>query len=289
MSERDRHNGVDHSCVRFRFADDKLTKASDHLAVEEPLEIILDYPQQATRVRLTLAVTMRTPTVDDNQGDEELATGFLFAEGLIKNKSDITSLARDYEAPRPENTIIVSLAHAPAGDPDQLHRHFFTNSACGVCGKTSMQALELLHQPALTPDAPHIAASTLCTLPSRLREQQQQFASTGGVHACALFSTQGELLMLREDIGRHNAFDKLIGACVMQQQLDLLKQSIILVSGRASFELVQKALMADVPLLAAIGAPSTLAHQLAQRHNLTLVGFLKADSFNIYHSPERVK
>ena len=279
--------------VRHRYADGKITKATDKLAVEEPLEIILDYPKQATCARLTLAVTMRTPGLnekqnDKNRSDEELAAGFLFAEGIIKHKSDILSLARDSEAPRPENTIVVSLTHVPARDPDQLHRHFFTNSACGVCGKTSMQALELLHQPTLTPDTPRIASPMLCALPARLREQQQQFASTGGVHACALFSPQGELLLLREDIGRHNAFDKLIGACVLQQQLDLFKHSVILVSGRASFELVQKALMADVPVLAAIGAPSSLAVQLAQRHNLTLIGFLKAEGFNIYHAPERV-
>jgi len=270
--------------IRYRFADGKLDKASDTLAVEEPLEIILDFPGKTagSRDRMTLAVTMRTPG-----NDEELAAGFLFSEGLIRHRDDLLAIARDSEAPRADNTIVVALAQAPQHDLDVLHRHFFTNSSCGVCGKTSMQALELLHQPALSPDV-RIASSLLCQLPQRLRVHQQQFTQSGGVHASALFSTGGSLLMLREDVGRHNAFDKLIGACVLKDQRELLKQSLILVSGRTSFELVQKALMADVPVLAAIGAPSSLAVQLALRHDLTLVGFLKADSFNIYHSPQRV-
>lgn len=146
-----------------------------------------------------------------------------------------------------------------------------------------MQAIELMHQPAIAPDV-RMNSSVLCSLPARLREQQQQFTDTGGVHAAALFTPQGELLFLHEDAGRHNAFDKLIGACLLQHKQEQIKQSIIVVSGRTSFELVQKALMADAPILAAIGAPTSLAVQLAERHDLTLIGFLKSDSFNIYAS-----
>jgi FdhD protein len=271
--------------IRYQFARNQLTKATDHLSVEEPLEIIIDFHQKnsASAQRMTLSVTMRSPG-----HDEELATGFLFSEGLIRNKIDIQKLLRDNEAVRPDNSMVVTLAQPFDGESDRLQRHFFTNSSCGVCGKTSMQALEMLHQPSLTVAEPIVSAGTLCQLPLRLREHQQQFANTGGIHAAALFSPAGELLLLQEDVGRHNAMDKLIGACVLEDRLPLLKQSLILVSGRSSFELVQKALMADVPILAAIGAPTSLAVQLAARHDLTLVGFLKADSFNIYHSPERV-
>lgn len=257
---------------------------TDSVIVEEPLEIILDFPSQTgQRKRLTLAITMRTPG-----NDQELAAGFLFSEGLIKNKSDILDLSQDTESAHPANTLVASIAPALAIDPDRLQRHFFTSSSCGVCGKTSMQALELLHQPVLASGKPTIASTLLQQLPARLRQQQEQFILTGGVHASALFSPTGELLLLREDVGRHNAMDKLIGTLLLDDQLALAQQSLLLVSGRSSFELVQKALMADVPLLASIGAPSSLALQLANRHGMTLAGFLKADSFNIYCSPERV-
>jgi FdhD protein len=271
--------------LRYQFARNQLAKATDHLSVEEPLEIIIDFHKKnsSSPELMTLAITMRTPG-----HDEELAAGFLFAEGLINTNADICKITRDEESPGPANTIVVTLMDALDIEPDRLQRHFYTNSSCGVCGKTSMRALELLHQPALTPAEPVIRSRTLCQLPLRLREHQQQFANTGGVHAAALFSPAGELLLLREDVGRHNAMDKLIGACALQDRLPMLKESLILVSGRSSFELVQKALMADVPILAAIGAPTSLAVQLAARHDLTLIGFLKADSFNIYHSPERV-
>lgn len=151
-----------------------------------------------------------------------------------------------------------------------------------------MQALELLHQPTLIPNAPRIPSALLCELPVRLRKQQQQFAQTGGMHAAALFSVTGELLLLREDVGRHNALDKLIGTLLLQDRLHQAREALVLVSGRSSFELVQKILMADIPCLAAIGAPTSLAVQLAQRHQLSLLGFLKPDSFNVYSAPERI-
>jgi FdhD protein len=265
--------------TRFSAAQDKQQKQTDLLSIEEPLEIIVCRNNKKT---FTLAITMRTPGNDD-----ELAAGFLFAEGLIKHKNDLLDLAPDPEAVNPGNSMLVTLTQEPDFDPDRLQRYFFSSSSCGVCGKTSMQALELLHQPNLSASV-HISTDTLCQLPAILRQQQQQFSSTGGAHSAALFSPDGKLLCLREDVGRHNAMDKLIGSLLLEDQLQLARQAVLLVSGRASFELVQKALMADIPILASIGAPTSLAYQLANRHNMTLAGFLKSDSFNIYNSAARI-
>jgi len=266
--------------THFSSTRENLHKQRDVLTVEEPLEIIVC---SNTKKALTLAITMRTPG-----NDHELTAGFLFAEGIIKTKNDIRDLSRDREATNPDNNITVTLSQELEYDQERLQRHFFTNSSCGVCGKTSMQALELLHQPNLSANTPLITADTLCKLPNILRQQQQQFSATGSVHSAALFSPDGKLLRLREDVGRHNAMDKLIGSLLLEDQLQLARQLVLLVSGRASFELVQKALMADIPILASIGAPTSLAYQLASRHGMTLAGFLKSDSFNIYNSPERI-
>lgn len=265
--------------VRFSAAQDKQQQKTDLLSIEEPLEIIVCRNNKKT---FTLAITMRTPGNDD-----ELAAGFLFAEGLIKTKRDILALRPDPDAINPDNSILVTLARDLDFDQDSLQRHFFSHSSCGVCGKTSMQALELLHQPDLSTTL-RISAETLCRLPGILRQQQQQFLATGGVHSAALFSADGQFLRLREDVGRHNAMDKLIGSLLLEDQLHLARQVVLLVSGRASFELVQKALMADIAVLASIGAPTSLAYQLASRHNMTLSGFLKPDSFNTYSAAERI-
>jgi len=266
--------------TRLRFTQGKREKQIDHLAVEEPLEIILN---QANKKSFPLAVTMRTPG-----HDQELAVGFLFSEGIIKHKNDIQSISSDTESSNPDNNIMIVLSQNLDFEPDRLQRHFFTNSSCGVCGKTSIQALEMMHQPSLTPNHPNISSATLQQLPESLRTQQQQFAVTGGVHSAALFSLDGRLLQLREDVGRHNAMDKLIGALLLNDQLNSAREGLVLVSGRASFELVQKALMADIPILASVGAPTSLAHQLADRHGMTLAGFLKPDSFNVYSGVERI-
>lgn len=264
----------------IKVTDAKRQHTRDNLSVEEPLEIILDFPE---RKRLTLAITMRTPG-----NDKELVAGFLFSEGLVKNNSGLLDLSQDTESANPGNTIVARIGSPLSMAPDQLQRHFFTNSSCGVCGKTSMQALELLHQPALIPGQPGITATLLQQLPELLRAQQQQFSATGGVHSVAAFSTEGTLLALHEDVGRHNAMDKLLGGLLLEDRLPLLKNSVLLVSGRSSFELVQKALMADAPILASIGAPSSLAVQLADRHGMTLAGFLKPDGFNVYSGVERI-
>lgn len=266
--------------TRVRATQENLHQQDDLLTVEEPLEIRIGSRGQKT---ITLAITMRTPG-----NDAELAAGFLFAEGLVKNKHDLLELGPDPEAINPDNSITATLASEAGYDTDRLQRHFFTNSSCGVCGKTSMQALELLHRPELSAQQPLIASPTLCQLPQLLRQQQQQFSATGGVHSAALFSPTGQLLRLREDVGRHNAVDKLIGSLLLDEQLQNARQAVLLVSGRASFELVQKALMADIAFLAAIGAPSSLALQLADRHGMTLAGFLKADGFNVYTGSQRI-
>ena len=266
--------------TRVRTAEPSLYQQEDLLTVEEPLEIRVGSRGQKT---ITLAITMRTPG-----NDRELAAGFLFAEGLVKTRHDLLDLAPDPEAVKPDNSMTATLASEAGYDSDRLQRHFFTNSSCGVCGKTSMQALELLHHPQLSPQQPQVTAASLCQLPQLLRQQQQQFSATGGVHSAALFSAQGQLLRLREDVGRHNAVDKLIGSLLLDDQLPSARHAVLLVSGRASFELVQKALMADIAFLAAIGAPSSLALQLADRHGMTLAGFLKADGFNVYTGSQRI-
>jgi len=266
--------------TRLRFTRGKREKQIDHLSVEEPLEIILN---QANKKSFPLAVTMRTPG-----HDQELAVGFLFSEGIIKHKNDIQRIASDTESPNPDNNITVTLSQNLDFEPDRLQRHFFTNSSCGVCGKTSIQALEMMHQPSLTSNHPKFSSTTLQQLPESLRKQQQQFSATGGVHSAALFSPDGQLLRLSEDVGRHNAMDKLIGALLLNDQLNTAREGLVLVSGRASFELVQKALMADIPILSSIGAPTSLALQLASRHNMTLIGFLKPDGFNVYSGIERI-
>jgi FdhD protein len=265
---------------RFQSSQTVLEKQQDQLAIEEPLEIILCHPDSDA---FSLAITMRTPG-----NDEELACGFLFAEGIIRQAEDIEKIEQDQEAPTPGNTQRVHLSHPLSIKPEQLQRHFFTHSACGVCGKTSIQALEMQHQPRLSTDTPRIPIDLLYQLPDTLLTHQAQFARTGGVHSAALFSASGELLQLREDVGRHNALDKLLGFLLLQGKLDQARSALLLVSGRASFELVQKALMADIPWLIALGAPTSLAMQLAQRHQMTLAGFLKSDSVNVYTGLQRI-
>lgn len=265
---------------RLRFQAGKLQKQADHLSIEEPLEIILIDSEQN---RTNLAITMRTPG-----HDRELVAGFLFTEGLVHHAADIIHIEHDEESAQPANTIRVELGSKTGTKIHHLHKHFFTNSACGVCGKTSIQALEMLHRPTLTANKPLVNAEMLCSLPTRLRQHQLQFASTGGVHSAALFMDDGALIALREDVGRHNALDKLIGYLLLSSSLKT-ENTLLLVSGRASFELVQKALMADIAVLAAIGAPTSLAVELATRHNMTLAGFLKQDSFNIYSGQQRIE
>ncbi|RAK70453.1 formate dehydrogenase accessory sulfurtransferase FdhD [Hymenobacter edaphi] len=261
------------------------TPADDVLAAEEPLEIRLGYGPSGQREHRTLAVTMRTPG-----HDEELAAGFLLTEGLIRRREELLGVRPCPDVQKPEEQGNVVRAELAAGLPldlPRLERHFYTSSSCGVCGKTSIEAVHAAACPVLPADGPLIAAPVIHQLPERQREAQAVFEQTGGLHAAALFSPEGELLLLREDVGRHNALDKLIGAALLAGQLPLHRH-VLLVSGRASFELVQKAAVAGIGVLAAVGAPSSLAVQAAQDFGMTLLGFVRQQRYNIYTHPWRI-
>jgi FdhD protein len=249
----------------------------DAVAVEEPLAIQIAFGPVRDRRRTTLSVTMRTPG-----DDADLAAGLLVSEGVVKGPGDVLGI----EPGTAQNTIRVELHPAVAVDLARLERHGFTSSACGVCGKTALDAVEAACDgPA--PGGRPVAAAAVHTLPDRLRAAQPGFAQTGGIHAAALFDMDGTLLAVREDVGRHNAVDKLIGAAFRAGQLPLADR-VLFVSGRAGFELVQKAAVAGVPVFAAVGAPTTLAVDLAARQGVTLLGFVRAGRFNVYAGAERV-
>jgi FdhD protein len=231
---------------------------------------------------------MRTPGKTPEE-DFELALGFLYAEAIIKSRSDVQRFYHcGPETPplRLHNVVRLELATPPA-DLARLDRHFYTTSSCGVCGKTSIDAIQTLCPTPLA-DQFTIPANLLHALPEFLKSAQSVFETTGGLHAAALFDANGKLLTLREDVGRHNALDKILGHHFLANQLPL-HQTILLLSGRASFELLQKAIMAQIPIVAAIGAPSSLAAQLANQFNITLAGFLRNNRFNLYAAPQRIQ
>jgi len=269
-----------------RVAGTALTRDTDVLAIEAPLEISLEHGPGDHRQIQTLAVTMRTPG-----HDAELAAGFLLSEGIITGPADILSLAHHADPRRPKergNVLRATLAPGLVLELDRLERHFYTTSSCGVCGKTSIDAVKATSCPVPPPAAvPRVSASLIHQLPQRQRAAQAIFEQTGGLHATALFSVAGELLLLREDVGRHNAFDKVVGAALLAGQLPL-GQHVVLLSGRASFELVQKAALAGVAILAAVGAPSSLAVEAAEEFGLTLLGFVRNERFNIYTHAQRI-
>jgi FdhD protein len=258
----------------------------DVLAAEEPLEIRL----AAGGAERVVAVTMRTPGHDG-----ELAAGFLYAEGVIADRSEVRRLTDCLdpgaagiagEAAACENRLWVELAADDMPDLAPLERHFFATSACGVCGKAGLEALALAGRDGL-PVEWTVDRRVLAALPDRLRAAQGLFATTGGLHAAALFTPEGELVAVREDVGRHNALDKLIGRAFLDGRLPL-SRSIVLVSGRSSFEILQKCLAAEVPVVCSVSAPSSLAVEVARRFGITLVGFLRGERANVYSVPERV-
>ncbi len=251
--------------------------SDDVLAIEEPLEIQLLYGQE--RLQRSVSVTMRTPG-----NDEELAAGFLFTEGIIQHRQQI-----EYILPVAPNMNTVRVTLHPEIVPrlQQADRNFYTTSSCGVCGKTSIDAIKTVSIFLNETDNLLVTAEVLHGLPARLLKDQAVFGSTGGLHAAALFTNDGDFLTLREDVGRHNALDKLIGTVLLRDQLPLNKV-VLLLSGRASFELIQKAAMAGIKVVAAVGAPSSLAVELAQENDITLVGFLRNQRFNIYSGGKRV-
>ena len=253
--------------------------ASDQLAAEEPLEIRIGYGPDGQRQHRTLSVTMRTPG-----HDEELAAGFLLTEGIIHRKTDVLGIIPCPDVQKAEEAGNVTRAelapHVPV-DFAGLERHFYTNSSCGVCGKTSIAAVRTASCPVLPANGPHLRYDVVHLLPERLRAAQAGFEQTGGLHASALFTPEGELLLLREDVGRHNALDKVIGAALLAGWLPL-HQHVLLVSGRVSFELVQKAAAAGIGVLAAVGAPSSLAVQAAESFGMTVLGFVRNGRYNVY-------
>lgn len=267
-----------------RVADESWTD-QDVVATEEPLEIRLGYTDQSgVRAERSISITMRTPG-----NDEELAAGFLFTEGIVRQRGDIVAV-QACEPPAPNglfNIVRVDLAEHVRVDLDRLERHFYTSSSCGVCGKASLAAVAVQGRYDVHGAAFAIDSHTLGELPDKLRSEQSVFAQTGGLHASGLFDRSGHVIAVREDVGRHNALDKLIGSRLLQDALPLSDLGI-LVSGRASFELMQKAMIAGCPLVAAVGAPSSLAVDLAQQFGMTLVGFLKRDRCNVYTRPDRV-
>jgi FdhD protein len=253
--------------------------ASDQLAAEEPLEIRVGYEVEGRREHRTLSVTMRTPG-----HDEELAAGFLLTEGLIRGKADVLGIIPCPDVQKAEEAGNVTRAELAAHvkvDFSAMERHFYTSSSCGVCGKTSIDAVRTASCPVLPLDGPHLGYEVVHQLPERLRAAQAGFEQTGGQHAAALFTPEGELLLLREDVGRHNALDKVVGAALLADWLPL-HQHVLLVSGRASFELVQKAAAAGIGVLAAVGAPSSLAVQAANSFGMTVLGFVRQGRYNVY-------
>lgn len=256
-------------------------RKSDLLATEEPLEIQLSSGEE-TR---TVAITMRTPG-----NDYELAAGFLYNEGIIHAKHELVQMTYCVGSNRQlqeYNSLDVRLQGERLPELAQLERHFFTNSACGICGATMLDDLRSRNLP-LIPNGPQVRPSILTELPQALQDGQQLFERTGGLHAAALFDASGQLLALREDVGRHNALDKLIGWGLLNGQLPF-HNKIILVSGRASYELLQKCLVAGAPIFCAVSAPSSLAVELAEAFGITLVGFLRGERFNVYTGAERIE
>ena len=258
----------------------------DVVATEEPLEIRLAYSRpDGKRAEQSISVTMRTPGHDG-----ELAAGFLYTEGIIRSRTDIESVA-PCGPPAPNgliNVVRVELAPDVEIALDRLERHFYTSSSCGVCGKSSLEAVAVQGHYDLHDVDFRLSGDRLGALPDALRARQTVFERTGGLHASGLFDAAGQIVAVREDVGRHNALDKLIGQALLADELPLSAFGIV-VSGRASFELMQKAMMAGVPLLAAVGAPSSLAVELAEEFGITLIGFLKKDKLNVYTRPDRVQ
>jgi FdhD protein len=273
---------VGHHVTRLRAGS--WSEDDDVLAAEEPLEIRLVWQDASGQTqRKNIAVTMRTP------GDDfELAAGFLHGEGILRRREDVVDIAycTDEDELQALNIVTVTLAPSLHFDPSRLERNFYTTSSCGVCGKAALENIETQGCEAL-PAGFSVSSNLLSSLPARLRESQAVFERTGGLHAAGLFDADGTLISLREDVGRHNAVDKLIGEALLAGDTPLTDR-VLMLSGRASFELLQKALVAHIPVVAAVGAPSSLAVELAESFNVTLCGFVRADGFNLYTAPERV-
>lgn len=266
--------------IRLRQRD--LSKTNDLVVTEEPLEMQVLYGPDGDRRRFNLAVTMRTPGDDDN-----LLRGFLITEGIIRTHDDIACIVRPAGGPVANQSITAELKPEVMFSPDAQQRHFYTTSSCGVCGKASIDMVRQVSPFRTISGQPSLKGNVLCDMLDVFRKEQDVFSETGGIHAAGLFNADGNLLMIAEDVGRHNAVDKLIGMAAVKLGLPL-NQYVMIVSGRAGFELVQKASVTGVSIFAAVGAPSSLAVELAEETGMTLVGFLKDSGMNIYSGADRI-
>ena len=263
----------------------KFENIDDLVSVEEPLEISIKYKDKNNWITKILSITMRTPG-----NDEDLVRGFLFNEQIITNIKDVDSIESYGEKVGQyniQNKILATVNNSKNIDITKIKRDFITNSSCGVCGKSSLDALEIIKSNKTDLNLPKISKEIIIQSPSILRKNQSEFSKTGGIHASGLFNASGELIDLKEDVGRHNALDKLIGSTLLASQINPLDQ-FITCSGRLNFELVQKVLMNDIGIMIGVGAPTSLAIDLANKFNITLIGFVKNDSFNIYTNTKKV-
>ena len=269
----------------FKFKSENLDKFNDHISIEEPVEIIIKYKDKEIWVEKTISVTMRTPG-----DDEDLVRGFLFNEKIIEKIDYIEKIdfsGKPTEQYSLKNKITVTINNSDNIDIDKIKRNFLTNSSCGVCGKSSLDALEIIKKDKILESNPKISKEVLMSSPNKLRQNQSEFSKTGGIHASGLFTAQGDIVAIKEDVGRHNALDKLIGYALKENLLDNTSQ-FLACSGRLNFDLVQKALMANIGILIGVGAPTSLAIDLANKFDMTLVGFVKEDSFNIYSNKDKI-
>ena len=263
-----------------RIDQNQSSEVSDLVAVEEPLQIQLLFGPSGKEQTKNIAITMRTPG-----HDEELVAGFLYTEGIVNDRSDLISIIPKASG---ENTALAVFRSNSSPELPGADRNFYINSSCGLCGKTSLETLRRKPIASVSGTTLRVTNSDICAIPERLKQGQRLFHETGGIHASALFDPTGQLVLLREDVGRHNALDKLIGALMLADRLPATN-SILALSGRVSFEMVQKAAMAGIEMIAAIGAPSSLSVELAIENNITLIGFLRNDRFNIYSCSERIE
>jgi FdhD protein len=269
----------------IKYKQNQTSTINELVSIEEPLEMIICYKKNNDWINNSISITMRTP-----KNDEDLIVGLLFSEGIIHKISEIKKvelLGHKTGKFKLQNKIRVTLNNSKNLDVKHLRRNFLTNSSCGICGKASMDSLEIICKTKINKDNPKIKNSLITRIPKLLMQKQSEFSKTGGIHASALFDQSGKVLVIREDIGRHNALDKVIGHSFKNSIFDT-KNQFIACSGRLSFELVQKTLMANIGLLMGVGAPTSLAIDLAKRFDITLIGFVKTDSFNIYCGENRI-
>ena len=269
----------------LKFKKNKFENTNDLISIEEPLEISIKYKDQDKWSTISLSITMRTPG-----HDEDLVRGFLFNEQIIQNLNeikDIEIIGNKVGQYNIQNKILITLNNSKNINISKIKRDFLTNSSCGVCGKSSLDALEFTKKEKVSNIEPKLLKETIIRSPSILRDNQSEFSKTGGIHASGLFSSDGKLISLREDVGRHNALDKMIGNALYKNQINPNNQ-FITCSGRLNFELVQKVLMTNIGLMIGVGAPTSLAIDLANRFDMTLIGFVKEDSFNIYTNNQKV-